>query len=77
MIDPVLWHALHRLADYPALASSAQGRTAATKLDGRACLHLYQDGLGVRLKDGRWWPPVVSTEQISDMPPAIARRRIP
>ena len=32
MTDPVLWHALHRLADYPALASLAQGRTAATKL---------------------------------------------
>ena len=46
MTDPVLWHALHRLADYPALASVAQGRTAATKLDGRACLHLYQDGSG-------------------------------
>lgn len=30
-----------------------------------------------RLKAGRWWPPVVSTKQISDMPPAIARRRIP
>lgn len=46
MTDPVLWHALHRLADYPVLASLAQGRTEATKLDGRACLHLYQDGLG-------------------------------
>lgn len=27
-------------------------------------------------KAGRWWPPV-SDEQIREMPPAIARRRIP
>lgn len=30
-----------------------------------------------RLKAGRWWPLVVSAEQIREMPPAIARRRIP
>lgn len=30
-----------------------------------------------QLKAGRWWPPVVSTKQISEMPPDIARRRIP
>ena len=29
-----------------------------------------------RLKAGRWWPPV-SGEQIREIPPAIARRRIP
>lgn len=44
--DPAVMNALYPLADYPVLASLAQGRTEATKLDGRACLHLYQDGLG-------------------------------
>ena len=36
-------HALYRLADYPVLASLAQGRTEATKLDGRACRYLYTE----------------------------------
>lgn len=47
MSDPNVWHALHRLADYPVLAELARSSgTAATKLDGRACLHLYKDGSG-------------------------------
>jgi len=47
MTDPAVWHALHRLADYPVLAELARSSgTKAIKLDGRACLYLYQDGLG-------------------------------
>ena len=47
MSDPNVWHALHRLTDYPVLAELARSSgTEATKLDGRACLHLYQEGLG-------------------------------
>jgi YgiT-type zinc finger domain-containing protein len=47
MTDPAVWHALHRLADYPVLAELARSSgTEAIKLDGRACLYLYQDGLG-------------------------------
>ena len=34
--------ALHRLADYPVLAALAASRTQATRLDGRACRHLYE-----------------------------------
>lgn len=41
----IVMHALYRLADYPVLASLAQGRTEATKLDGRACHCLYEDAL--------------------------------
>ena len=33
--------ALYRLADFPVLASLARERTQASKLDGRACRHLY------------------------------------
>ena len=33
--------ALDRLADFPVLASLARERTQASKLDGRACRHLY------------------------------------
>lgn len=46
MSDPAVMHALYPLDDYPVLASLAQGRTEATKLDGRACLHLYTVALG-------------------------------
>lgn len=46
--------ALHRLVDYPLLASLAKARTTASRLDGRACLHLYTEGL----KGG--WPEGVS-----------------
>lgn len=45
MTDPAVMHALYHLADYPVLASLARTRTAATRLDGRACLHLYKDAL--------------------------------
>ncbi|MCQ9730195.1 hypothetical protein LM497_30095 [Pseudomonas aeruginosa] len=45
MTDPAVMHALYRLADFPVLASLAQGRTEATKLDGRACCHLYTDAV--------------------------------
>jgi hypothetical protein len=38
-------HALYRLADYPVLAALARERTKATKLDGRACRHLYEAAL--------------------------------
>lgn len=43
MNDPAVMHALYRLADYPVLVSLAQGRTKATKLDGRACRYLYTE----------------------------------
>lgn len=43
MNEPSVMHALYRLADYPVLASLARGRTEATKLDGRACEHIYTD----------------------------------
>ena len=39
--DPAVWHALHRLADYPVLDALAREGTKAIKLDGRACHHLY------------------------------------
>lgn len=39
-------HAIYTLADYPVLAALAADRTQATRLDGRACLHLYMAGLG-------------------------------
>ena len=38
-------HALYHLADYPVLATLARERTTASKLDGRACLHLYKEAL--------------------------------
>lgn len=41
--DPAVLHAPYRLADFPVLASLAQGSTEATKLDGRACYHLYTE----------------------------------
>lgn len=41
--DPAVWHALHRLADYPVLAALARDGTDATKLDGRACHYLYTE----------------------------------
>lgn len=43
MSDPAVMHALYPLDDYPVLASFAQGRTEATKLDGRACRYLYTE----------------------------------
>ncbi len=36
-----------------------------------------EPGEVARLKAGRWWPPVMSTKQVSEMPPDIARRRTP
>ena len=43
--DPDVWHALHRLTDYPVLAGLAREGTAATKLDGRACRYIYESAL--------------------------------
>lgn len=40
-----MMHALYLLADYPVLARLASTVTLATRLDGRACLHLYQSAL--------------------------------
>ena len=37
--------ALYRLADFPMLASLARARTQASKLDGRACRHLYLEAV--------------------------------
>lgn len=45
MTDPAVMHALYRLADYPVLASLAQGGTKASKLDGRACRYIYEAAL--------------------------------
>ena len=45
MTDPSAWHALYRLADYPVLAELAARGTQATRLDGRACQHLYAQAL--------------------------------
>lgn len=46
MTDTAVMHALYPLAEFPVLAALASGHTAATKLDGRACLHLYVSALG-------------------------------
>ncbi len=46
MIDTAVMHALYSLAEFPVLASLASAHTTATKLDGRACLHLYKSALG-------------------------------
>lgn len=35
-------HTLYRLADFPLLAHLAKDKTTATKLDGRACRHIYE-----------------------------------
>lgn len=40
-------NSLHTLADYPVLATLAKGRTAATKLDGRACRFLYIEAISL------------------------------
>ena len=45
MNDPATMHTLSRLADYPVLASLAQGGTKASKLDGRACRYIYEAAL--------------------------------
>ena len=45
MTDPATMHTLYRLADYPVLASLAQGGTKASKLDGRACRYIYEAAL--------------------------------
>lgn len=45
MTDPAVWHALHRLTDYPVLAALAREGTEAIKLDGRACRYIYEAGL--------------------------------
>lgn len=44
-IDLSPLHVVHLLADHPVLASLAQERTAATRLDGRACRYLYEAAL--------------------------------
>ena len=43
--DPDVWHALHRLADYPVLSALAREGTEAIKLDGRACRYIYEAAL--------------------------------
>lgn len=45
MTDPAVMHALYRLADHPVLASLTRDRTAAIKLDGRACRYIYEAAL--------------------------------
>lgn len=52
------WHALYLLADYPILAALARERTCATRLDGRACHHLYEQAL-----DRIDWRDVTEHEQ--------------
>lgn len=46
MTDTAVMHALYPLAEFPVLAALASPHTVATKLDGRACLHLYVNALG-------------------------------
>lgn len=46
MTDTAVMHALYSLAEFPVLAALASAHTTATKLDGRACLHLYVSALG-------------------------------
>ncbi len=46
MTDTAVMHTLYSLAEFPVLAALASARTTATKLDGRACLHLYKSALG-------------------------------
>lgn len=43
--DPAVWHALHRLADYPVLDALAREGTKGIKLDGRACRYIYEAAL--------------------------------
>ena len=43
--DRDVWHALHRLADYPVLSALAREGTEAIKLDGRACRYIYEAAL--------------------------------
>lgn len=43
--DPAIMHALYRLADYPVLAALVTRHAQATRLDGRACRHLYAQAL--------------------------------
>jgi hypothetical protein len=45
MTDPAVLHASYSLADYPLLSRLAARVTHATRLDGRACLHLYLSSL--------------------------------
>ncbi len=45
MTAPDVWHALHRLTDYPMLAALAREGTEAIKLDGRACQYVYETAL--------------------------------
>lgn len=44
MTNPAVLHASYPLADYPLLSRLASA-THATRLDGRACLHLYRSAL--------------------------------
>lgn len=46
MTNTAVMHALYPLAEFPVLAALASPHTTATKLDGRACLHLYKSALG-------------------------------
>jgi hypothetical protein len=64
-----VWHALYRLADYPVLAEAAGERTHATRLDGRACHHLYQQAL-----DHIDWKAVTEREQSLMKSLGIARQ---
>lgn len=41
----VILNSLHALDDYPYLASLARQITSATRLDGRACRHVYLTAL--------------------------------
>lgn len=45
MIDTAVLHAVYTLKDYPVLARLAAVRTQATRLDGRACLSIYNAAL--------------------------------
>lgn len=43
--NPAVMHALYVLADYPVLVALARARTTATRLDGRACMSIYEAAL--------------------------------
>lgn len=43
--EPANMHVLHRLSDYPVLATLARECTEAIKLDGRACRYVYEAAL--------------------------------
>jgi hypothetical protein len=41
--DPAVFGALYLLLDYPVLHTLSREHTSSTKLDGRACHHLYKE----------------------------------